>query len=34
MDNLPIGQYAYFTHELVTKDGGQGVSQILKIMVK
>jgi hypothetical protein len=31
---LTPGQYAYFTHELVTKDGGQGVSQIEKIMVK
>ena len=34
MTGLIPGQYAYFTHELVTKDGGQGVSQILKIMVK
>ncbi len=31
---LTPGTYAYFTHELVTKDGGQGVSQIVKIIVK
>jgi hypothetical protein len=34
MDGLTVGQWAYFTHEVVTKDGGQGVSQIEKIMVK
>ena len=28
------GQYAWFTHEAVTKNGGQGVSQLQKIMVK
>ena len=30
---LASGKYAYFIHELVTKKGGQGVSQIIKIMV-
>lgn len=34
MTGLTPGQYAYFTHELVTKAGGQGVSQIIRIMVK
>lgn len=34
MDGLTPGQYAYFTHEVVTKDGGQGVSQIESIMVR
>jgi hypothetical protein len=34
MTGLTPGQYAYFTHEAVNKDGGQGVSQIEKIMVK
>ena len=31
---LAPGQYAYFTHEVVNKDGGQGVSQIERIMVQ
>ena len=31
---LTPGQWAYFTHEIVSRDGGQGVSQIEKIMVK
>lgn len=34
IDGLTPGQYAYFTHEVVTKDGGQGVSQVESIMVK
>lgn len=34
MKGLTPGEYAYFTHELVTKKGGQGVSQIIKILVK
>ncbi len=34
MDGLTPGQWAYFTHEIVTKDGGEGVSQIESIMVK
>jgi hypothetical protein len=34
MDGLTVGQWAYFTHEVITKDGGQGVSQVEKIMVK
>ena len=34
VDGLTPGQYAYFTHEIVTKDGGQGVSQVESIMVK
>jgi len=33
-DGLTPGVYAYFTHELITKDGPQGESQIEKIMVK
>ena len=34
VEGLTPGQYAYFTHEVVTKDGGQGVSQVESIMVK
>ena len=34
MDGLTLGQYAYFTHEIINKDGGQGVSGVEKIMVK
>ncbi len=34
MDALTPGQYAYFTHEVVNKEGGQGESQVEKIMVK
>jgi hypothetical protein len=34
MVGLTPGQLAYFTNEVVTKDGGQGVSQILQILVK
>ncbi len=34
VDGLTPGQYAYFTHEVVTKEGGQGVSQVESIMVK
>ncbi|MEP7168124.1 MAG: hypothetical protein ABI855_02015 [Bacteroidota bacterium] len=30
---LTPGTYAYFTHELITKDGPQGISQIIKILV-
>ena len=33
IDGLTPGQYAYFTHEVVTKDGGQGVSQVESIIV-
>jgi hypothetical protein len=32
-DGLPIGEFAYFTHEIVTSEGPQGVSQVIKIMV-
>lgn len=34
IDGLTPGQYAYFTHEVITKEGGQGVSQVEFIMVK
>ncbi len=34
MSGLTPEKYAYFTHELVTKKGGQGVSQIIRIIVK
>ena len=34
MTGLTPGQWAYFTHEVVTHEGGQGVSQVEKIMVK
>jgi hypothetical protein len=30
---LTPGQNAFFTHELITKDGPQGISQIIKIIV-
>ena len=30
---LTPGEYAYFTHELITSQGPQGVSQIMRIMV-
>ena len=33
-DGLTAGQWAYFTHEVVNKDGGEGTSQVEKIMVK
>jgi hypothetical protein len=33
-DGLTPKTDAYFTHELVTKDGPQGVSQVIKIIVK
>lgn len=33
LDGLTPGQYAWFTHEVVNKDGGQGVSQIESIIV-
>ena len=32
-DGLPVGQFAHFTHEIVTSEGPQGVSQVIKIMV-
>jgi hypothetical protein len=32
-DGLPVGQYAYFTHEIVTNEGQQGISQVIRIMV-
>lgn len=32
-DGLEVGKFAYFTHELITKDGPQGISQIMKVMV-
>ncbi len=31
--NLIIGRAAYFMHELIDKDGGKGVSQIIKIVI-
>ena len=31
--NLTPGTYAWFTHELVTAKGGQGISQMIRIMV-
>lgn len=33
-DGLTPRTFAYFTHELITKDGPQGISQIIKIEVK
>ncbi len=34
MAGLTPGHWAYFTHEVVTNEGGQGVSQVEKIMVQ
>lgn len=31
---LVSGEWAYFVHQLITKNGGQGFSQIIKIRVK
>ena len=33
IEDLPEGQYVYFTHELVTTKGPQGVSQVFKLMI-
>lgn len=33
-DGLTPGRFAWFTHELITKDGPQGISQVIKIEVK
>jgi hypothetical protein len=33
IDLTPL-TWAYFTHELITKDGPQGLSQVIKILVK
>ena len=32
--NLVRGTYAYIKHQLVTKNGGQGYSQVIKILVR
>jgi hypothetical protein len=31
---LTPGTYAYFTEELITKDGPKGISQVIKILVQ
>ena len=34
MSGLVAGTWVYITHELVTKKGGQGVSQVIKLLIK
>ena len=33
IENLPTGKFAFFTHELVNKNGGQGVSQVFHLLI-
>ncbi len=33
IENLPVGKYVYFTHEVVNKNGPQGVSQVFRLLI-